>query len=397
MGHLDGSEFDLWVVTHVNEPVIKVEGLSYRYPNKTLALDKVSLEIAKGSRVALLGPNGAGKSTLFLHFNGILKPREGKVLFEGKEIKYGAKSLEELRAKVAIVLQNPDDQIFSATVEEDVAFGPMNLGLPMDEVEARVTEALDQVGLLDQRSKPTQQLSFGQRKRVSLAGAIAMRPEVLVMDEPTAGLDPRMVHELLELADELNHKGLTVIMSTHDVECAYSWADEVKVLEKGMMVYSGATPGFFSETGLVHRVGLTEPLLFEMNRSLSAVHGVPEAPHPRNIFELEQKFSLDTDRRSGRLFLMPLDGLSQERLNILRKEMPQVRFGLLGSRARMVGCAKGLDVEVRFDALEKGLAEVSSGRDFVLIADDAWREIVEGRLEADREWYGTKLRPLPLS
>ncbi len=179
MGYLDGSEFDLRVVTHVNEPVIKVEELSYRYPNKTLALDGVSLEIAKGSRVALLGPNGAGKSTLFLHFNGILKPREGKVLFEGKEIKYGAKALEELRAKVAIVLQNPDDQIFSATVEEDVAFGPMNLGLPMDEVEARVTEALDQVGLLDQRSKPTQQLSFGQRKRVSLAGAIAMRPEVL--------------------------------------------------------------------------------------------------------------------------------------------------------------------------------------------------------------------------
>ena len=280
MGHLDGSEFDRRVVTHVNEPVIKVEELSYRYPNKTLALDGVSLEIAKGSRVALLGPNGAGKSTLFLHFNGILKPREGKVLFEGKEIKYGAKSLEELRAKVAIVLQNPDDQIFSATVEEDVAFGPMNLGLPMDEVEARVTEALDQVGLLDQRSKPTQQLSFGQRKRVSLAGAIAMRPEVLVMDEPTAGLDPRMVHELLELADELNHKGLTVIMSTHDVECAYSWADEVKVLEKGKMVYSGATPGFFSETGLVHRVGLTEPLLFEMNRSLSTVHGCPGGPPP---------------------------------------------------------------------------------------------------------------------
>ena len=232
----------------MKEAVIKVEELSYRYPNKTLALDGVSLEIAKGSRVALLGPNGAGKSTLFLHFNGILKPKEGKVLFEGKEIKYGAKSLEELRAKVAIVLQNPDDQIFSATVEEDVAFGPMNLGLPMDEVEVRVTEALDQVGLLDQRSKPTQQLSFGQRKRVSLAGAIAMRPEVLVMDEPTAGLDPRMVHELLELADELNHKGLTVIMSTHDVECAYSWADEVKVLEQGKMVYSGTTPGFFSET-----------------------------------------------------------------------------------------------------------------------------------------------------
>jgi len=384
-------------VTQVHEAVIKVEELSYRYPNKTLALDRVSLEIAKGSRVALLGPNGAGKSTLFLHFNGILKPKEGKVLFEGKEIKYNAKSLEELRAKVAIVLQNPDDQIFSATVEEDVAFGPMNLGLPLDQVEVRVTEALDQVGLLDQRSKPTQQLSFGQRKRVSLAGAIAMRPEVLVMDEPTAGLDPRMVHELLELADELNHRGLTVIMSTHDVECAYSWADEVKVLERGRMVYSGTTPGFFSETELVHRVGLTEPLMFEMNRSLSATHGVAEAPHPRNIFELEQKFQRDTDRRSGRLFVMSLDGLSQERLSILRREMPQVRFGLLGSKARKAGCANGLEVEVRFDALEKGLAEVSSGRDFVLIADDAWHEILESRLEADREWYGTSLRSLPLS
>ena len=124
------------MVRNEPEPVIRWKKLSYRYPNKTLALDEVSLDIAEGSRMASLGPNGAGKSTLFLHFNGILKPREGKVLFEGKEIKYGAKALEELRAKVAIVLQNPDDQIFSATVEEDVAFGPMNLGPPQDEVEA---------------------------------------------------------------------------------------------------------------------------------------------------------------------------------------------------------------------------------------------------------------------
>jgi cobalt/nickel transport system ATP-binding protein len=274
-----------------DDMIIDTKGLTYSYANKVVALDDIGMTIPKGKKTVLLGPNGAGKSTLFLHFNGIFKPRSGEVSFEGKGIVYKHKELDSLRSNIAVVLQNPDDQIFSATVEEDVAFGPMNMGLPRDEVELRVAESLSFVGLANHRDRPTQQLSFGQRKRVSLAGALAMRPKVLVMDEPTAGLDAQMVHELLELADELNFKGLTVIMSTHDVETAYSWADEVRVMDKGRMIYSGDPNGFFIDAGQVRKLGLSVPMMFEMNRELCERSVRPLDPYPRTTLELAQKFA----------------------------------------------------------------------------------------------------------
>ncbi|MDD1770761.1 MAG: energy-coupling factor ABC transporter ATP-binding protein, partial [Methanomassiliicoccales archaeon] len=201
----------------MNEAILETKGLNFAYANGTVALKDVSVTVPRGKKTVLLGSNGSGKSTLFLHFNGVLKPRSGEVLYGGKRLSYDAKSLARLREDVAVVLQNPDDQIFSTTVEEDVAFGPLNLGLERKEVERRVEEALFLVDLEAVRERPTQQLSFGQRKRVALAGALAMKPKVLMMDEPTAGLDSRMVHEVLELADELNQTGMTVLMSTHDV------------------------------------------------------------------------------------------------------------------------------------------------------------------------------------
>ena len=163
--------------------------MTYAYPNGTVALREISLSIPAGKKTVVLGSNGSGKSTLFLHFNGVLKPKQGEVYYSGRKVDYGKRSLVELREQVAVVLQNPDDQIFSTTVEEDVAFGPLNLNLSKEEVERRVDEALFLVDLEDVRGRPTQQLSFGQRKRIALAGALAMKPKVLMMDEPTAGLD----------------------------------------------------------------------------------------------------------------------------------------------------------------------------------------------------------------
>ena len=180
-----------------------------------------------------MAPGSPRYSSTLTAYSG---PRAERSLFEERPLKYDQKSLAALREQVAMVLQNPDDQIFSTTVEEDVAFGPMNLLLEKEEIERRIDEALHLVGMEDMRQRPTQQLSFGQRKRVSLAGALAMKPRVLIMDEPTAGLDSEMVHELMELSDELNHSGMTMIMSTHDIETAYEWADEMMVMHQGRIV-----------------------------------------------------------------------------------------------------------------------------------------------------------------
>lgn len=378
----------------MNDPVLRTEEITYQYANKQNAIEGVSIDIPRGKKIVLLGPNGAGKSTLFLHFNGIFRPMSGKVLFNGRELRYGKKDLEEIRSKVALVLQNPDDQIFSATIEEDVAFGPMNMGLPMDEVERRVDEALDQVGMADLRSKPTQQLSFGQKKRVSLAGAMAMRPEVLIMDEPTAGLDSRMVHELLELADELNQQGLTVVMSTHDVETAYSWADEVRVMNRGRLIFSGDADGFFADGQRARNIGLTEPILYDLNRTMSRHNKLDLAPFPKNIFELNQKFGQHSGRL-GQLFYLMVDELNPDVVQEVRHRMPQAAIGLIGTRARRVGCGLNLQVEHRFDSYDEALIEVGHGRDFVLIGDNAWRRTVEKRVSQLNATFSLEMTLLP--
>ena len=217
----------------MGDPIIETQDLTFRYSgNDSPSLDGVSLRIGRGVRTINLGANGAGKSTLFYHFNGLFRPSSGRVLFDGQPVGYRRRGLRELRSRVAVVLQNPDDQIFGQTVEDDVAYGPRNLGLDEREVEARVERALALVGMSGMRDRNTMKLSYGQRKRLSIAGAIAMEPEVLVMDEPTAGLDPQMSLELMELAEQLHHSGTTVVISTHDVDLAYAWADEIHVLLK---------------------------------------------------------------------------------------------------------------------------------------------------------------------
>ena len=167
--------------------MLEVNNLKYSYNDDYQALKGVNLKIERGEMVAILGKNGAGKSTLFLHLNGIYEPDEGKVFIDGEELKYDKKSLLKFRQKVGIVFQNPDDQIFAPTVEEDVAFGPLNLGLSMEEVQNRVEEALIRVGMNGYEKSAPHHLSGGQKKRVAIAGILAMKPEIMVLDEPTAG------------------------------------------------------------------------------------------------------------------------------------------------------------------------------------------------------------------
>ncbi|MEM3437561.1 MAG: ATP-binding cassette domain-containing protein [Nitrososphaerales archaeon] len=240
--------------------LFRLENVSYRYPDGTLALDGVSLSFAKGERIAILGPNGCGKTTLLLHLNGILRPTFGKVYFEDKPLEYTSKSLLNLRRRVGFIFQDPNDQLFAPTVRQDVAFGPLNLGEPIDEVKKSVNEALRIVGMAEYADKPPHFLSLGEKKRVALAGVLAMHPEVLVMDEPTSNLDPRTASEILCLLLHLNQEyGLTLILATHDVDMVPLFANKLYVMSKGKIILEGSPREIFSNTELIRSVNLRSP------------------------------------------------------------------------------------------------------------------------------------------
>ena len=357
------------------EQILQTKNLSFSYERSTPALSDVSASIEKGKKTVILGPNGAGKSTLFLHFNGVHKSQKGAVLFEGKPISYDSKSLQTLRSKISLVFQNPDDQIFAPSVEEDVAFGPLNIGLPHSEVERRVAESLNAVGMEEYRERPTQQLSFGQKKRVALAGALAMDPQVLIMDEPTAGLDTQMVHELLELSEELNHSGKTIVISTHDVETAYEWADNVIVLNRGKHIFSGTPDSLFEQSELLHPIGLTPPLLFQLNEQRHLRTYEPETPRPHSLAEAASRFFPSKTKKAGTLHIICVDKM--EPIMPISLKIPHENSGIYGLVAQELATRSQMHFHHRFHALEHALLCTSIGEDFVLYSDSALCTLVE--------------------
>ena len=270
--------------------MLEVQNLKYSYNNDYQALKDVSLKIDDGDMVALLGKNGAGKSTLFLHLNGIYEPDEGKVFIDGEELKYDKKSLLKFRQKVGIVFQNPDDQIFAPTVEEDVAFGPLNLGLPMEEVQDRVEEALARVGMSGTEKIAPHHLSGGQKKRVAIAGILAMKPEIMVLDEPTAGLDPQGVENLVKLLKELNDEGITIVISTHEVDLVPDYANKVFVLVDGELIAEGTPKEIFAQPEVLERAYLKIPIVTDLFQQLETEGFDMENDYPLTIEEAKDKF-----------------------------------------------------------------------------------------------------------
>ncbi len=357
--------------------ILETRDLTHKYGVKadSHSLKNVSIGIRKGIRTAILGANGAGKSTLFYHLNGILRPESGEAFYRNKTLSYKKEHLYQLREDIAVVVQNPDEQIFSSTVEEDVAFGPMNLNLPPNVVEQRIKDSLFKVGMEEFRYRPTTQLSYGQKKRVAIAGALAMEPKVLILDEPTAGLDPQMSNEVMELVDQLCIAGTTVVISTHDVDLAYSWAEDLHVLRLGSLVYSGTPEGFFRNREEVALAGLTMPHMFSVNRSIALMRHEDESPYPRTRSQLLTKMSSE-DSTPGNIQIIPLEPGKDPSID------DGTCIAICGFRTRMTFRRLSLRADLYFDAIEGSCLEAVQGRDVTLFCDPDMVDHVRMKIEA---------------
>ncbi|WP_336249717.1 energy-coupling factor ABC transporter ATP-binding protein [Stomatohabitans albus] len=245
-------------------------------------LNDVSIDISPGKRTAILGANGSGKTTLMRALSGAIKPKSGHVLVDGVPLKYNSKGLNAHRSVVQLVLQNPDDQLFSADVYRDVSFGPVNQGLSEEDARARVEEALALMGVTHLAERPTHQLSYGERKRVACAGAVAMRPCILMLDEPTAGMDPDAVSEMLAALERLEAANTTVAMSTHDLDMILTWADRaIIVLDKQTIV--GDPVDLLSDEELINRTRLQIPWPLKLAKRLADAGKVDPSWRPRSL------------------------------------------------------------------------------------------------------------------
>ena len=262
--------------------ILEADAVSYAFPGAIVALSGLSLAISRGRRLAILGPNGAGKTTLLLHLNGTLRPSSGRVLLDGEATGYSRAALTAWRRRVGLVLQDPDDQLFAASVFEDVSFGPLNLGLSAPQARKRVNDALAALRIADLADRATHMLSGGQKKRVAIAGAVAMRPDVLLLDEPTAGLDHDAYEHLLSVLGELSAGGTTLVFTTHDVDLAYTLADEVVLFSGGTVIAHGPAETVLADGKALAGAHMRPPLLLELGLKARAFGWLSgEDPLPR--------------------------------------------------------------------------------------------------------------------
>ena len=267
---------------------VEADGVSFVYPEGTKALDGVDFRVKTGEFVALLASNGSGKSTLIRVLAGLLRARKGTVRIAGRDIReYPSKALYR---EIGVVFQDPDDQLFCASVEEDVAFGPRNLGLSAAEVEGRVSAALTAVGASALRGRAVHHLSFGEKKRVAVAGVLAMEPSTLILDEATAGLDPAGEALMMRLLNRLNReRGITVVLATHSVDLLPLFADRVYVLQRGRVLKEGTAEAIFYDHEMIERAELRLPYISVLLHDLKRYDGVPIEGLPLTVGEARKR------------------------------------------------------------------------------------------------------------
>lgn len=254
---------------------IETRDLEYRYEDGTKALDGVNFCAEAGKITGILGANGAGKSTLFLNLNGVLTPASGQVLLNGEVVRYNRQGIAQLRKEVGIVFQDPDNQLFSADVYRDISFGPVNLGLSTQEVRQRVEWAMEQTGVTHLRDKPTHALSYGQKKRVAIAGVLAMEPKVIILDEPTAGLDPQGVSSVMHLLSDIRDRmGISIVIATHDMDIVPLYCDYAYLLSEGKVQAQGTPEELFARPEILRGNHLRLPRIAHLMEILREEDGL---------------------------------------------------------------------------------------------------------------------------
>lgn len=271
--------------------ILEARNLSYSYEDSSSpALNGLSLSIARGSKIAVMGANGSGKSTFFLCCNGILKPDQGELLFKGQPVSYSKKNLLELRSKVGIVFQNPDTQLFCASVYQEISFGPLNLGIPEKEAAEAVENIIETLEITDFRHRPAHALSGGQKKQVALADILVMKPEIMILDEPFAALDPVHTRIIRQQIDKMCTSGMTVLLATHNTDYALEWADEVVLLKNGRVLSQDRPDKVLTDEKLLKETNLELPSVIRLHKFLcSHAMADPSLPVPRNMEDLEKE------------------------------------------------------------------------------------------------------------
>lgn len=273
---------------NMNDIILETKHISYTYEDGTRALQDVSIQIRRGKKIALMGANGSGKSTFFLCLNGIYRPQAGELYKDGKPYDYSRKGLLKLRSQVGIVFQDPDNQLIIGNVRQEISFGILNMGVPMDEAERRVDGVMRELKIDGFAEKPTHALSGGQKKQVAIADILVMDPEVIILDEPSASLDPLHIRIIREMIDQLTARGITVLIATHDVDFAFEWADEVVLFCEGKKMLAGTPMEVFTQKTLLERTHLHPPVVLELFYRLQKKALIPSAClPPKTLEELE--------------------------------------------------------------------------------------------------------------
>jgi cobalt/nickel transport system ATP-binding protein len=382
--------------------LFEARDIRYRYPGNREAIKGISFHMRLGEKIALVGPNGAGKSTLLQMFNGMIRPTSGTMLFHNEPIRYDASSLRQLRKRVGFVLQNPDRQIIAPTVYQDVAFGPANLGYDEQAIRQVVAVALRHVGLEGFERRPPHQLSGGEKKRVAIAGVLAMDPEVLILDEPTSGLDPSGSEELMELLDELNHEGKTVIISTHDVELAYTWADRAILLLDGSILQEDVPDVAFGNPGHVRMAHLSVPTLLELSQELGRRGFAQPERKPRSVLDMIHIIENLASRPGGNssrgtISVCDVDLAGDIPLTSWISFPESLAVGAMGTRAKERARQERLTLEFTYGVIDKCILRALRGKDSLILTTSSMAGRVVTRVEEYCRESGNTINVIPLN
>jgi len=381
--------------------ILEARNVSFRYPRGMEAIRDISFHIRKQEKIALVGANGAGKSTLLSMFNGMIRPDSGTLLVDNEPVRYDAASLRKIRKNVGFVLQNPDRQLIAPTVYQDVAFGPVNLGYSEEQVKESVALALHRVGLEGFGRRPIHHLSGGEKKRAAIAGVLAMDPDVLVLDEPTTGLDPAGSEDLMELLDELNHDGKTIVISTHDVELAYPWAHRAILLHKGKILAEDVPEVAFGNPDNIRTARLSVPILLDLHEELRK-RGlkVPEGK-PRTVLDMMGCIDSLLDKpcchpSPGKIFVCNVDSDASSSLAGWVAGHPAIAIGAMGTRAKQRAEQEKYTLAFTYGVIDKCILRALLGHDTLILTTGTMVDHIFRRIGAYRDESGIPVDPVPV-